>query len=210
MLILQNFKKNYNNKLVLEIANLKIHSGIHLIKGINGSGKTTLFKCISGILYSEGDISLEGINLKKDPIRYRRLVSYSEAEPMYPSFLSGNDLIQFVSKARKADEKEINMLIQNLEISTFLHDPICTYSSGMIKKLSLVMGFIGKPKLIILDEPLVTIDKAAVNNMITLIKKYHSQYNCAFLISTHQDFAKTDLTIDSTYQVLNQSVNIIL
>jgi ABC-2 type transport system ATP-binding protein len=209
MLSLKNFKKHYNNQPILEIPEMNIPSGIHWIKGINGSGKTTFFKCISGILYSEGEIEIEGTNLKKDPVPYRRLVNYSEAEPLYPAVLSGNDLIQFTAKARKADNLQVESLIAALDISAFIFHPVGSYSSGMLKKLSLVMGFIGRPKLIILDEPLVTIDTIAVAAMIKLIKKYRSELDTSFLISSHQDFEKAQLSIDNVYEVQSQTLKLI-
>ena len=206
MLFLRNFKKCYDHIPVLEIPEMAIPEGIHWIKGINGSGKTTFFKCISGILHSEGQIEIDGINLKKEPVPYRRLVNYSEAEPLYPAFLSGNDLIQFTAQARKADKQQVDLLIDTLDIGAFILHPVGSYSSGMLKKLSLVMGFTGRPRLIILDEPLVTIDTIAVSAMIKLIKQYQIQHNTSFLISSHQNFDESHLTINNVYQVQDQTL----
>ena len=206
MLCLKKFKKYYGKYLAIDIPEIMIPSGIHWVKGINGSGKTTFFKCIAAILSSEGEISIGKTVQKKDPVVYRRQVSYIEAEPLYPSFLSGNDLIQFSAKARQADRDQVTELIDTLDISSFINHPVGSYSSGMLKKTALVMGFIGNPKLIILDEPLITIDAHAVSRMIALIKSYRKHFGTSFLISTHQDFEKSDLAIDQIYTIHNATI----
>ena len=96
MLHLTNYSKSYLNQTVLSIDNLVIREGLHLIQGANGSGKTTLFQSISGIINFHGECTLNGINLNKRPVEYRRLINYCEAEPQFPGFLTGKELLRFV------------------------------------------------------------------------------------------------------------------
>lgn len=87
MLRFINFKKSYGNYAALEIGDLGVSNGIYWIRGVNGSGKTTLLKSIAGILSFEGDIQLNGkMTIKKNPVVYRRLVNFAEAEPCFLNF----------------------------------------------------------------------------------------------------------------------------
>lgn len=205
MLYLQGVKKKYSQRIILNIPDLEIGGGIHWLKGSNGSGKSTFLKMISGIIPFEGTIELANTNLKKNGVAYRRLVSYAEAEPLYPDFLTGEDLIRFYNSVRKADPKDAHGLIEKFGISGYYKNPIGTYSSGMVKKLSLVLAFIGKPKFIFLDEPFVTLDVATVQVLIDSIKEFHQQ-GCHFIFTSHQSAETDALSLTSKMIAQNNTI----
>jgi len=208
MLKISELRKAYHGQMVLEIPGLEFPAGIHWLQGINGSGKTTLFRSIAGMLPFEGRILLDGkYEITKQAVDYRLRVNYGEAEPLYPAFLSANDLIQFVAKAKKASKEQISELIETLEISAFINNQTGTFSSGMLKKLSLVLAFLGQPSLILLDEPLITIDKAAVKNMYKLVNNYYKN-GVSFIMSSHQDFELDDIHLSNKYLVKDKTVNL--
>ena len=192
MLSIHKLKKQYGSHLILEIDQLQFDSGLFWIQGLNGSGKSTLLKILGGIIPFKGEVQIDSTSLKKQTTEYRRLVSYVEAEPLYPPFLTGSDLISFYSATRKASKEQLNQLIERFNIQSFLQNPIGTYSSGMVKKLSLVLAFLGNPKYILLDEPLVTIDKDSVPILLGLVKKY-SDEGINFIFTSHQAFEATGL-----------------
>jgi ABC-2 type transport system ATP-binding protein len=206
MLTIQNFQKSYNNHKILEIESLRIPEGIHWVRGVNGSGKSTLFRCIAGLLPYEGEILFNNLNCSKDVVAYRLLVNLSEAEPLYPDYLSGFDLLEFIGEAKKAPAGQLIALADNLGVSQYWKSPIGTYSSGMQKKISLLSAFLGNPKLIMLDEPLITIDDRSVQIVYELVKDYHENRGVSFLLSSHQDFRFEQLTIKNIYMVQNQAV----
>lgn len=205
MLHLSSVQKKYSQRIILNVPDLKIDQGIHWLKGSNGSGKSTFLKMISGIIPFDGDIELDNTNLKKNGVEYRRLVSYAEAEPLYPDFLTGEDLIRFYNSVRKSDPKNANALIEKFGISDYYKNPIGTYSSGMAKKLSLVLAFIGKTKFILLDEPFVTLDVATVQVLIDSIKEFHQQ-GCNFIFTSHQSPETDVLPLSSEMIAQNSTV----
>lgn len=206
MLRLRHFKKYYNGRLALSIEHVEIPFGIHWIQGSNGSGKTTFFRSLAGIIPSEGSVVLQpNLDLHEEPLAYRLKVNYAEAEPAYPHFLSGKDLIRFVGKTKKAPQGQEENLVHQFDIQDFYTNPIGTYSSGMLKKISLVIAFLGQPSLILLDEPLVTIDQQALSAVYELIRQYY-QKGCGFLISSHQAIENQELPIGHTYRIQNQSI----
>jgi ABC-2 type transport system ATP-binding protein len=185
MLKFLNVKKEYGSHLVVDIPSLEIKPGLYWLRGINGSGKSTVLKMAGGLIPFNGEIQIGAINLKKQPTEYRRLVSYADAEPMFPDYISGLDLIHFFNSVRKADKKSSNQLIEQIGIGTFYKNPIGSYSSGMVKKLSLVLAFIGKSDFIFLDEPLVTLDQASVEILFHLILDFHKE-GTSFILTSHQ------------------------
>ncbi len=141
MLSIKNVRKEYGDHLILDIHHLQLENGLFWIKGANGSGKSTLLKIISGMIPFGGEVNIDGVDMREHPTDYRRLVNYVEAEPLYPLFLTGIDLISFFSTTRKAKKEEVGSLIQKFNIEPFIKNPIGTYSSGMVKKLSHTLRF---------------------------------------------------------------------
>jgi len=203
LLQLKDFYKAYpGGNRILDIPRLEIPQGIHWIKGRNGSGKTTFFKSIAGIIPSEGEILLsQQYEIRRNPVEYRLRVNYSEAEPLFPAFLSGKEILEFIASAKQASNSEKEQLIESLGLKLFFENPCGTYSSGMLKKLSLAMAFLGKPELIMLDEPLITIDQISVQVLTRLISDFRKEKGVSFLISSHQDFDPRELSPDAVFQV---------
>lgn len=206
MIILADIKKDYGSRTILNIPHLEIPEGIHWLKGGNGSGKTTLMKIIAGINPFDGQVSVDGVSLKSKPIAYRMLVSYAEAEPLFPEFLTGTELIRFVQQTRQASNQQVDDLLTHLAIADFIKHPVGTYSSGMLKKLSLLMSFIGGMKLILLDEPLITIDDEFIPKLLSLITQ-RCEAGASFIISSHQQLPNTHFECKGVLKIENQNAN---
>ncbi len=203
MIQLTGFVKKYDNKLIVEAENQFLPEGISVIKGINGSGKTTLFRCISGIIPFKGNISLFEVNQKKQPIEYRKLVSFSEAKPDFPRFLKGSDVAGFFYSARGSDSHSMFSIIKGFGVDQFIEDNIETYSEGMLKKFSLILAFIGNCRLIILDEPFAFLDTDSKVHLLGTIEKLQKENNTSFLISNHISDSMSDLKYNSEYAIEN-------
>lgn len=189
MIQLRSIKKSYGAHLVVAVPAMNLDHSIYWLKGINGSGKTTLMKLIAGLLPFEGDVVInDTISIKKNRTEYLLSVNYAEAEPLYPPFLTGNDLLQLFVKTKNARQEQAQLLIDSLQVGSFIGNPVGTYSSGMVKKISLLLAFIGQPKLILLDEPLVTIDDKTVPVVNRMIKECHEKDGVTFLLTSHQPF----------------------
>ncbi|MBL7871308.1 MAG: ATP-binding cassette domain-containing protein [Cyclobacteriaceae bacterium] len=208
MLQLTNLKKTYGQRVILDIRDLILPEGAHWVKGNNGSGKTSLMKIIAGINPFEGNVILNGIGLIEKPLEYRQLVSFAEAEPLFPGFLTGWDLIRFVQQTRKEKDDVIEALVEYFDILSFLPYAVGTYSSGMVKKLSLLLPFIGSVKLVLLDEPLITLEDSFLPKLFSLIKERQAQ-GVSFLLSSHQSFHESQFIPTSKIIVENQTVTLI-
>lgn len=205
MLILTSITKKYGSHEVLNFNKWKIKKGTHWLKGENGTGKTTLFHIISGQTPFNGEVELEGVNLKKQPILFRSKISFAEAEPQYPLFIKGKELIDFYQEVRKTDTKKIKYLIDYFEMTAFLNNKIGSYSSGMLKKLSLICAFLGNPDLYILDEPFITLDARSSDKLYHLIKTKSSKGK-SFLLSSHQEINLDKLELDTIFQIIDKQI----
>jgi ABC-2 type transport system ATP-binding protein len=209
MLQFVEFQKYYNNFPALKIDDLKIDPGIYWVKGVNGSGKSTLLKSIAGILSFNGDIVLNGnISIKKDPVAYRKLVNFAEAEPLFPEFLTGMEMVKLFVSAKDAPAGQEQQFIESMKMHSYVDRPIGTYSSGMLKKLSLVLAFLGRPKLILLDEPLITIDTESLKILYSWISAQSKENGVSFMLSSHQPLDAEDVSNVRELEVADQTLRI--
>lgn len=205
MLKICDFEKRYGERVILKIARLPIENGITWIKGENGSGKSTLFKSLAGLIPFSGTIRFnDGTSLQKEPVLFRSRVTYSEAEPIYPAYLTAHDLIHFVSEARKASLRQPQYYIDAFGIQSFIHSPCGSYSSGMLKKVSFAIAFLGNPSVIILDEPLITLDTASRDVLTSLIGERLAVRETAIVVSSHQQIEGNVIT--RSYAIKNQTL----
>ena len=207
MLQFAEVKKFYGGRLVLSIPSAELGPGIYWLQGGNGCGKTTLLRMVAGLLSFKGEICLDGHSLFRDPIAYRRVVSWADAEPQYPAWLTGEDLLSFYMSIRKASPAQVEELLGIFSMESYISTRIGAWSDGMIKKLSLVLAFTGSPSLVVLDEFLVTLDLSSVSLLYQLIRDRHRQ-GCSFLLTSHQEVDGENLVVDKKLLIRDQTIEI--
>ena len=206
MLQIKNFLKEYQNHLILDIPNLEIPRGVSWFQGVNGSGKSTFFKAISGIIPFDGEVVYnDRLNFKKEPVEFRRNINYSFAEPRFPDYLSGKDILDYYQNIYKTDELEIMEWVQLFGVHEYYKTAISTYSSGMLKKISLIAALIGNAQVLALDEPLTTIDRGSQEKLLSLLaEKVKKGVN--IIIASHHDLPESELKVDHHFLVENQTI----
>lgn len=206
MLQFRNFTKSYHNNLVLDIPNATMADGLYWLRGKNGAGKSTLLKSIAGIISFNGEIMLDGLSIKKDGVAFRRLVNFAEAEPIYPEYLSGLEMINLFQTAKGNGVLSSQQLIAEMGMEAYVGSPLGSYSSGMLKKLSLVLAFLGKPKWILLDEPLNTLDQDSLKILYGWISHAHVEHNMNFLLSSHQQISTALLPLTHIADIVSHQL----
>jgi ABC-2 type transport system ATP-binding protein len=212
MLDIKNLQKYYGNYLVLDIQNFIIPDGINVIVGKNGCGKSTFLKVLAGLSPFSGNIIFnKTIKLGVDTYKQRKLISICEAEPDFPKYISGDSLIKLFKNLKNHHNDYIKLLQENFEMNNYMKTNIGNYSSGMKKKLGLLLSFIGDNKLILLDEPFTLLDATSRKLLLETIQTYSKQ-SINFIISSHQNqdnlfsFATNIFEIENK-TIYNSSIN---
>jgi ABC-2 type transport system ATP-binding protein len=194
---------------ILSIDNLILANSVYWLRGANGAGKTTLLRIIAGIVPFQGDILLLGQSQRRKPVAYRRLVGWADAEPLFPGFLTGQEIVSFYTGILLPDPDQVATLAQTLDIGAWLGTRLAAWSSGMTKKLALLLAFLGRPACITLDEPLITLDETGLRGLTGLISEYHYQYGTCFLLSSHQALPGDRLPSTKLLALENKSIQLI-
>lgn len=205
MLSIRHFCKRYHQRAVLVIDSLDFPAGAYWIQGENGSGKSTFFKAIAGLIPFEGTIAYNGFDNRKHRIAFHQALGYAEAEPLYPDMLTAHDLISFAAGIKKVGDDDYARLMVALGIGNFQYQPVRTFSSGMVKKLSIALALLGEPQLVILDEPYITLDSETREILDKLLIK-HLERGATFLFSSHQAPAINILPITACYRITAQQL----
>ena len=177
MLRIENLSKSYGEKKAVDSVTLHIKAGeIYGFIGHNGAGKTTTLKACCGILgFEEGEIFVDGVSVKKDPLTCKRKIAYIPDNPDLYAFMTGIQYLDFVAdifKVSVGDRKErIRKYADAFELTGNLAQPIGSYSHGMKQKLALISALIHEPKLIILDEPFVGLDPKAAHTVKAIMRE---------------------------------------
>lgn len=168
MLKVENFSKSYDGKKkAVDNISFDVNNGeIFGFIGHNGAGKTTTIKSIVGILdFNEGKITINGMDIKKNPVECKKIMAYIPDNPDLYENLTGIQYLNFVADIygiSKFDRTQrIDKYAKEFEIYDNLGDPISSYSHGMKQKVAIISALIHKPKLLILDEPFVGLDPKA-------------------------------------------------
>lgn len=190
MLTIKNLTKRYGNKAAVDDLTLHIAPGeIYGFIGHNGAGKTTTIKACCGIIsFDDGEILVDGVSIKTNPIECKKKLAYIPDNPDLYDFLSGIKYLNFVADIYGIQKGERNSLIKKyadmFELTDSLADPISNYSHGMKQKLAIISALIRKPKLMILDEPFVGLDPKA-SHILKEIMAELCRNGGAIFFSTH-------------------------
>ena len=191
MLEVINYSKAYKSgKKAVNNISLKVNSGeIFAFIGHNGAGKTTTIKSIVGILdFEEGDILIDKVSIKEDPMKCKSNIAYIPDNPDIYESLTGIQYLNFIADifnvSKDNREKLIKKYADEFEITNFLGDLISSYSHGMKQKLTIISALIHKPKLLILDEPFVGLDPKA-SYTLKEERKALCKEGVAIFFSTH-------------------------
>ncbi|MDD5903147.1 MAG: ABC transporter ATP-binding protein [Oscillospiraceae bacterium] len=190
MLKIQNFTKMYDDKAAVDNLSLEVGAGdIYAFIGHNGAGKTTTIKACCGILqFEQGEIFINGISVKENPLECKKQIAYIPDNPELYEFLSGIKYLNFVADIYGVGKNERNERIAKYAdafgLTEDLAQPVSTYSHGMKQKLAIISAWLHDPKLIIMDEPFVGLDPVAAHTLKTMMHE-HCDNGGAIFFSTH-------------------------
>ena len=192
MLQIKHYTKQYSAGGPKAVDDLSLHirpGEIYGFLGHNGAGKTTTIKACCGILdFTEGEILINGMSIRKQPMECKKIMAYIPDNPDLYEFMSGIQYLNFIGDVYKvpADvrQQRIAEFGDDMGITKDLADKIGSYSHGMKQKLAIVAALIHDPKLLIMDEPFVGLDPKAAYILKQIMRKVCDRGGAIFF-STH-------------------------
>lgn len=192
MINIENLSKSYNKGAVKAVdrLNLNVKKGeIFGFLGPNGAGKTTTIKMIVGLLNpDEGNISINGLDNRKNPIEVKQSIGYVPDNPNLYDRLTGTEYLNFMAdvyQVSSGDRKErISHYLDMFELKDAAADLIKSYSHGMKQKIALTGALIHNPSVWILDEPMVGLDPKSAHLLKEQMREHCGRGNTVFF-STH-------------------------
>jgi len=190
MLKIVHLTKNYGEKRAVDNLSLHIRPGeIYGFIGHNGAGKTTTIKACCGILqYDSGEIYVDGVSLKQNPLACKAKLAYIPDNPDLYEFMTGIQFLNFgadIFGVSASDRRaRIRRLADTFELTDDLAQPVSAYSHGMKQKLAIISALLHDPKLIIMDEPFVGLDPKASHLLKELMREICDNGGAIFF-STH-------------------------
>lgn len=190
MLKIEQLTKIYGDKKAVDNLSLHIRPGeIYGFIGHNGAGKTTTIKSCCGILqFDAGNIYIDGVSVKDEPLTCKRKIAYIPDNPDIYEFMTGIQYLNFVSDIFGVDtalrKERIHLYSDAFELTADLSRSISAYSHGMKQKLAVIGALIHEPKLIIMDEPFVGLDPKAAHLLKNIMREV-CDTGSAIFFSTH-------------------------
>ncbi len=190
MLKIDHLTKTYGDKHAVDDVSIHIRPGeIYAFIGHNGAGKTTTLKCCCGILdFDSGEILVDGLSVKKEPLECKKRLAYIPDNPDLYEFMSGIKYLNFVADIYGVSagdrQARIHEYADLFELTADLAQPISAYSHGMKQKLAIIAALLHEPKLIIMDEPFVGLDPLAAHKLKQIMRE-HCDKGGAIFFSTH-------------------------
>ena len=190
MLDIQHLTKRYGEKKAVDDLSLHIAPGeIYGFIGHNGAGKTTTLKAVVGILpFEEGEITINGVSVKTDPLTCKRQLAYIPDNPDLYDYMTGSKYLNFIADifgvGAEERQERIRKYADLFELTDDLAQPIAAHSHGMKQKLAIISAWLHQPKLIIMDEPFVGLDPKASHTLKGMMREVCDQGGAIFF-STH-------------------------
>jgi len=190
MIEIKHVTKRYGDKKAVDDVSFKVEDGdIFAFIGHNGAGKTTLIKAIVGIHdFDEGDILIDGISIKENPVACKKLMAFVPDNPETYEHMKAIDYINFICDMYDVDtetrENNIKKYAKLFNMENKLNDTIDSYSHGMKQKAVLISALVHDPKILVMDEPFVGLDPKAVFDIKKVLNEMTKEGKTVFY-STH-------------------------
>lgn len=186
LLTVNNLTKEYKGKLAVNNISFNFEAGkcVALI-GPNGAGKTTTLRMLAGLIKpTKGNVSFQSMKANDD---IRSFIGYLPQYPVFHSWMTGKEFLIYSGKlahlSKSEAENRAEELLKEVDIYDARNRRISGYSGGMKQRLGIAQAIIHKPKLLMLDEPVSSLDPLGRRDVLTLMEKLKEEMTILF--STH-------------------------
>lgn len=183
----QNLTKTYGDFTAVSNLNLHIRKGsVYGFLGPNGAGKSTTMKMFLGLTKpTSGNFHIDGKTYPSDRVSILKEVgSFIEAPAFYGN-LTGEENLEIIRKILGLPKSSVSDALELVGLTQFRKRLAKKYSLGMKQRLGLAGALIGRPPILILDEPTNGLDPVVIHEIRTLIRSLPQKYDCTVLVSSH-------------------------
>lgn len=190
MIRLEGLTKRYGDLVAVDALDLEIEAGrIFGLLGPNGAGKTSTLRMIAGILLPDaGRVLIDGHDVVEEPYAAKRKLGFVPDRPFVYEKLTGVELLRFVAGLYGQDGPEVETRIDELmslwDLQAFRDELVESYSHGMRQKLIISSALVHRPRVWVIDEPMVGLDPRAARLLKDLMRGFADRGG-TLLISTH-------------------------
>jgi len=190
MIQLSALTKRYGSFTAVDSLELTVPRGeLFGFLGPNGAGKTTTLRMIAGIIRpTSGSVRVAGIDVAANPVAGKARLGYIPDRPFIYEKLTGSEFIRFVAglygQEGEAVERRGRELLALFDLEEWRDELVESYSHGMRQKLIISSAFVHRPKVIVVDEPMVGLDPKAAKILKELFREYTNRGN-TIMMSTH-------------------------
>ncbi|ANC76036.1 ABC transporter ATP-binding protein [Fictibacillus phosphorivorans] len=184
----ENLTKKIKGKQIIKGVSFTLVPGeVFGFLGPNGAGKTTTIRMIVGLISpTSGTIKIGGKNVRTEFTEaMKHLGCIVENPELYPYLTGWENLVHFQKMDSSIPKTRLNEVIELVGLQNRIHDRVGTYSLGMRQRLGIAQALLGKPKVLILDEPTNGLDPAGIREMREFIRQLAREENLSVLVSSH-------------------------
>ena len=183
-----NLTKLYGNRPAVQNVSFQIGKGVTALLGPNGAGKSTIIRCISGLIdWNDGDITVGGVDCRLDPQLARSKIGYLPERAAFPPDLRVISYLQYAAQMKRVPRAEradaVEVALDHLDLKPVAKRLVGNLSKGYRQRVGLAQALVGKPPVLVLDEPLAGIDPLHIWDFRDVLTAYASEH--AILLSTH-------------------------
>lgn len=191
MIQIKNVTKKFGTFTAVDNISLNVEKGdVFAFLGPNGAGKSTTIKMLTTLLRpTEGEIFLDGHNVREHPAKTRKSFGIVFQDPSLDNELTAYENMKFhailygISKA--VYKERIPKLLELVELADRKDSYVKTFSGGMKRRLEIARGLLHHPKVLFLDEPTIGLDPQTRNHIWTYIKNLNKEENVTIFFTTH-------------------------
>ncbi len=183
-LVTNQLSRRFGRRVAVRNLSLCVRSGeIYGFLGPNGAGKTTAIRCMLGLIRSDsGHTKIFG---ESDPIKRLEGVGAMVESPAFHGFLSARENLMHAVRYADLRAETVDEALQTVGLTDRSEHKVATYSMGMRQRLGLARAILGRPRLLILDEPTNGMDPRGVADVRALILEFAREHGTTVFISSH-------------------------
>jgi ABC-type multidrug transport system ATPase subunit len=184
MLTVRSLSKRFGDRLVLKGIDLAVGPGqVVAVLGPNGAGKTTIFRCVLGLVHFQGQVLVGGLDVRRHGREVRRLIGYVPQSPAFHPHMTVEETVRYYARLRGLGGNTQG-LIATMGLDSISGKRVRELSGGMLQRLAVTVAQLGRPPLMLLDEPFANLDREGQAQLASMLKEWQKA-GVAILVASH-------------------------